>query len=125
MQIELLRDIINSALEWDNEETRFDTFYVFCNDYEDCYPLFIEIFENKKIEEIGNEECTIKRFKDGFLVIDSNGNRDTFTYYEISVYVDFWKKLDQQCPLPDSNAHIRKILQSVSILYVSKEKDVE
>lgn len=124
MQVELLRDIINSAIKSSDAKNRFDTFCVFASDYENYYPLFIEIFDNKEIREMGNSECTIKRLPDGFLVIDGNGNYDSFTYDEIAAFVDFWKKLDQRRSLAESNAHARSVLQGVTHLVKNDKKDL-
>lgn len=121
MQVELLRDIINSALEYGNEELSFGFIATYSESYEDCYPLFLAIFDNVFIEEIENDECTIKRSEKGFLVTDCCGKKDIFTYDEIFLYTNFWKKLDQENPRPDGNEHICNILQTAHCVLKKKE----
>lgn len=127
MQVELLRDIIKMALderhEYGNDPKDWPS-KVYIEDYDDCYPIFKEIFVNEQIEEIGNKEGIVKKKKNGFLINDPYGGKDIFTYDEMGLFIDWWEKIDRICPLPNTNEHVKKILQSVSHIVIRQERDI-
>lgn len=116
MQVNLFRDIIETALAARDEQERVGVFSCFVDDYNECYPIFKEIMVNEKIEEIGNEECIIKRSANGFLVNDPHGGSDFFTRDEVALFVDLWEKANLIAPLPNTSEYVKKILDSVTHL---------
>jgi hypothetical protein len=98
MQVESLRDIINEILSYAEEETRVGIFWCYAADYDACYPIFKDIFTNKKIWTSISGECIIKRCNEGFLVKDPYGGRDVFTNDEVALFLDLWEKAQKAKP---------------------------
>jgi hypothetical protein len=98
VEVRLLRELIDDALNTLDEKSRIESFWVFAPDYDECLPIFKEIFLNKKMNKIENEECTITKIEHGFLVEDPSGNHDIFTNAEVSLFINLWEKAQKVKP---------------------------
>lgn len=92
MEVKLLKDLINDALNEPNEDIREGTFWCYAPDYDKCIPVFKKIFFDEKIKEVKSEECVIQRINGQFLVEDSYGEKDFFTKEEVMLFIDLWEK---------------------------------
>jgi hypothetical protein len=102
MQVELVRDLINLAINEPREETRIGAFACFSRAYDEYTPILKHIFSNEKIREIKSEEFEIKRMRDFFLIIDCYGGTDFFTKEELSLFIHLWESaqiLHNETPL--------------------------
>jgi hypothetical protein len=84
MQIKSLRELLNEALNEDDEETRVG--------YDKYIPTFKKIFSDESMHWIQSEGCIIERINDVFIIEDSRGIKDTFTQYEMGFIIDLWEK---------------------------------
>jgi|GEM_PF-4214263 hypothetical protein len=92
MQIKSLRELLNEALNEDDEETRVGSFWCFAEDYDKYIPTFKKIFSDESMHWIQSEGCIIERINDVFIIEDSRGIKDTFTQYEMGFIIDLWEK---------------------------------
>ena len=92
MQTELLRDLLDRALEEPDERTRVGCFWVFACDYDDCISEFRKIFNNEDLASIDSPECKVTRIKEGFLIEDPYGRKDIYSNDEMSFLIDLWEK---------------------------------
>ncbi|MFH1831789.1 MAG: hypothetical protein ABH827_03210 [bacterium] len=99
MEVKELRADINEALSNPDETTRVGEFWCIEDEYTDCFPLFKKIFLDKKMEELIDKECIIKRCPEGFLVKDAYGDQEVFTHDEIALFIDLWQKAQKCVPL--------------------------
>ena len=122
MQVELFREHIETAQAARDGTRKGWIFSCFVDDYNACYRIFKEILMNKKIKEIGNEECVIIRSANGFLVNYLYGGKDFFTRDEVAIFIDLWEQADKIAPLPNTNEYVKTILLSVTHLVKRGEK---
>jgi hypothetical protein len=98
MQVELLRDLFNDAINEPNEDTRVGCFWCFASDYEECLPFLKEILMNEKIESIVTEDCKIERIENSFTLKDFHGGIDIYSYEDAAFLVDLWDKAQNVKP---------------------------
>jgi len=92
MEVKLLKELINDAINEPNEDIREGDFWCYAPDYDKCIPVLKKIFFDEKIEEIKSAECNIQRINGQFLIEDSYGKKDLFTKEEISLFIALWEK---------------------------------
>lgn len=92
MQVELVRDLINTALEEPDEKTRIGCFWVYAIDYDEYTPIMKKIFDDPKLNELKSEWFDIKRVGNDFLIHDKYGNVDLFTHDEIKLFIYLWEE---------------------------------
>lgn len=92
MQVELLRDLFNQALEDHDESSRVGNFWCFADDYSECLTMLKTMMLNKHIQEIAADDCTITRKETGFFFKDPHGGQDTYSFDEAYFLIDLWHK---------------------------------
>lgn len=92
MQIKSLRELLNEALDEEDEATRVGSFWCFAEDYDKPMPIFKKIFSDESMSWTKSEECRIDRINGAFLIEDKHETKDTFTYYEMGFMIDLWEK---------------------------------
>lgn len=92
MQVELLRDLINDAIQEPDEQIKIGTFWCFAPDYDDEVPIFIAIFFSDNVVSIECNELVIIKSENEFLVFDRYGREDAFTYDEVKLLIYLWEE---------------------------------
>lgn len=95
MHINLLRELLDDALNEENEENRVGSLWVHCDHYDESIELFREVFLNKSIRIGFSTDCRIERVEQGFLIEDLYGRNDIFTIEEMDFLIDLWLKTFQ------------------------------
>ena len=92
MEVHLLRDLLNDALNDPDEKSRIGSFWVFAEDYDECIPILKKIFFDKEMKEIFSDECNVKRINETFFIEDPYGGKDIFTNDEMELVIHLWEK---------------------------------
>lgn len=92
MQVELLRDLINQAIQEPNEQIRIGNFWCFAPDYDDEVPIFRAIFFSDNVVSIECDELVIIKSENEFLIFDRYGGEDRFTYDEVKLLIYLWEE---------------------------------
>lgn len=92
MQTELLRELLDEALNDPDEKNRVSNFWVYALPYDDCIAMFRKIFNNKDLQSLSSDECKVTRIKEGFFIEDRHGGKDTYSLKEMGFLIDLWEK---------------------------------